>query len=352
MVLFAGISVMAKERVAMRVVLRADAGRIQGTGHVMRCLTIASELRRRGHDVHLAVSVDVPWLVDVIDASGFVVHPADDDALDSEQLLSLEPDWVIVDSYRIDAGAITELARSVRVLAVIDGDDRSIGASLFLDQNLGAEDRDWPDAVRHRLLGGAHYALVRDEILLQRRPEPWVTRTAPVRVVVFMGGTDPSGVTVPVIRALAPLADRAQLDVIGPQAVLAAIATLGIPRDRLRMHEPTPELPSILGGADVVVSAAGTSAWDIASLGIPSALLAVVDNQRASLREVVSGGFALGLDVEDEGGDLSGLAGIVDRLATDTDLRERLGRQCLQVFDGLGKTRVAEALETALSLER
>ncbi|HEX2772635.1 MAG TPA: spore coat protein, partial [Micromonosporaceae bacterium] len=47
----------------------------------------------------------------------------------------------------------------------------------------------------------------------------------------------------------------------------------------LRVIGPTDDLPELMAGADLVVSASGTSTWELLCLGTSAALIWVVDNQ-------------------------------------------------------------------------
>jgi spore coat polysaccharide biosynthesis predicted glycosyltransferase SpsG len=113
-----------------------------------------------------------------------------------------------------------------------------------------------------------------------------------------------------------------------------------------RALPPTGELPAILGDADVIVSAAGTSAWDVCTLGVPAVLVAVVDNQTESLEEIVAEELTLGLDIVRDGiGVLDQLTHLVGKLIDDESVRHRLAAACLATFDGQGKRRVVGAME-------
>jgi len=326
----------------MRFVFRADASVTQGSGHVMRCLTLAEEVASRGHEVTFASNVEsVPWLSKHLARKGYSQVPAVADALDAAALLSLDPDWVIVDSYRIPVNSISSLSQRVALLAIVDGTTRGIDAGLYLEQNLGSDASPWPE-VGDRMLAGSRYALVRDDILAQRRPDPSVV-APPVRLTAFMGGTDPSGTIVEVAARLRRVSTTIELTIVAPakwhdgvRESLAGLSAVVI--------EPTTALPSLLGSAHVIVSAAGTSAWDVCTLGIPAVFIGVVDNQSESLGEVVDRGLALGIDLT-LGQSLDELAGAVDALATDMTLRRDMVSRCASQFDGRGKRRVVDAME-------
>jgi len=331
----------------MRILMRADAGAARGTGHVMRCLTLAESLLLRGHEVVLAGRIGgVPWLQRHLDALDIPVHDVPTDSFDPGLLEQFEPNRVIVDSYWIEAAAISLINRSVPVLAIVDHDTRGIDASWFLDQNLGAEDRAWPESVRSRMLAGSKFALVRSAIARHRRVAGWQLPARP-SVLAFMGGTDPFRYMTDVARSIASRLPDLDFIAVTTSEQVDAVNAATREMSRSRVLEPTQDLPALLGAADVVVSAAGTSAWDVLTMARPTVLVGVVDNQSDSLEIAIERGLALGIDAAKH--EVSDVGDMLQRLLQDERLRERLVRAASAEFDGLGAQRVSEQLEESPS---
>ena len=313
----------------------------------MRCLTLAEELAIRGHEVQLATgAIEIAWLDETVRSANLTVQEAEPEGLSLGQIRDLDPDWLVVDSYQIPAGLISAAAREMPVLAIVDGDERSIDASLYLDQNLGAESIARRPETAGRYLAGADYALVRRAVLDARRSEPWHIHGDRPNVLCFMGGADSTGSVVELARALAALPQPFELTIVAPVAHHADLRVALANRNDRRILAPTPGLPALMAAADVIISAAGTSAWDICTLGIPAVLIAVVDNQRASLHEAVNRGLALGLDAVDRPIEaLRGVGPLVGRLLDDQAVRKQLSLAARATFDGCGASRVADRLE-------
>ncbi|MGN7948281.1 PseG/SpsG family protein [Microbacterium sp. 22215] len=327
----------------MRCLIRADAGEATGTGHVMRCLTIAEELKTRGHEVVIRGDFGtVPWLSARIAEVGVEEEPEAFGVLSTNARDYGGIDVVIVDSYVISSDAITHVNRLVPTLAVVDGDTRGIEAEAYLDQNLGATGDGFTPGQQRRLLAGSRYALVRREIRDLRRSEPRELGDPP-HICAFMGGSDPTGAMVVVTRAVSALPRDFQVDLVVTDRWRAAAAEAA--RPGIRFHQPTPRLPDLLARADLVISATGTSAWDLCTMGVPSIFTTVVDNQRAGYASLMRGGLAVGVDFQNDPDVEKSLLEGIFRLIEDAPLRRRLWEACTGAFDGRGSERVADAVE-------
>ncbi|WP_428966964.1 PseG/SpsG family protein [Micromonospora fluostatini] len=338
----------------VRVGVRCDAGPVRGVGHLVRCLALAEEFLARGHRVEFFGTVEqVGWAARQLADRGIPLHPGPerpDDLVATARRHRL--DVLVLDSYELDpAGAGALRAAGVVTLAVVDGDTRGQDADVYLDQNLGATYGPLPG----RLLAGTAYPLLRDRVLAARpaAPRP-VTPVARPRVLAFFGGTDAFGA--------APVLARVLLDTGAPMALTVVVGRADVgtelaaltpgPRQTLRPVDPTDELPALITAADLVVSAAGTSTWELCCLGAPAALVCVVDNQRESYRRVVAEGIVAGL------GELPALAAAgpvgetarADATRTLRDLldspdrRAALAARGWSTVDGRGRARVADAV--------
>lgn len=333
-----------------------DVGPGIGVGHLMRCLALAEELRDRGYaPVFAAAAESVPFAAEQLASRALPHVPPPTGPRGMLRLVDeTGPALVVVDSYRLPAEVYaTVRATGVPLVALVDGDPEGREADVYVNQNLGGEQRPAGIAPEATWLGGVGYALMRDEIL---RP---ATAPAPrpgdrPRVLAFFGGTDPFGAA-PVVAGL-----LVRTGLPFEAVVVAASASLA---DRVRAVEPGPgqdlvvvpplsRLASAVRDADAVVSAAGTSVWELLCLGAASAVVQVADNQRAGYEAVTAGGAALGL-------------GHLDRLSTDPAAgrtaavllgdpvrREQLRRRARATVDGRGRRRVVDAALAALTPDR
>ena len=234
-------------------------------------------------------------------------------------------------------------------LAIVDGELRGAEADLYVDQNLGSE-LDRPElpagAVR---LAGLDYVLMRDEVLAHRPDAEPDRRTARERpeVFAFFGGTDAYGAGPPVVRALAGTGLAFDATVVAPRPELAdAIAAVPLADgQRVEVIGPTSRLAETVANADLVISASGTSTWELMCLGATAGLVCVVDNQVMGYERAVATGAAAGVGVLSElRADPATATEVLGELLTDSDERLRLARAGWRLVDGLGRRRVVDAL--------
>jgi spore coat polysaccharide biosynthesis predicted glycosyltransferase SpsG len=326
----------------MKIVLRADAGRDRGTGHVMRCLTLAEPLLDRGHEVVILGDIaGVEWLDEYVDAMGIPRIPTAQDALSADELAAFGADRLVVDSYWINPADIAAANGVVPTLAIIDNETRGIDATWYLDHNLGAEELDW-SAASGEVLAGSRFALVRRAISQHRIERGWQIPRDDAHVVAFMGGTDPGDVMTSVVQSIAAAMPHVRLTAVTTASQVPGVEAAASAMPHATVLGPRPDLPAILATADLVVSAAGTSAWDVCSMGRPVVLVGVVDNQSAGLARALERGIALGIDATKYGAGAVG--GLLAQLVDDDVLREAVVRRANEVFDGQGPRRVADAL--------
>jgi UDP-2,4-diacetamido-2,4,6-trideoxy-beta-L-altropyranose hydrolase len=350
----------------MRILVRVDSGPAIGSGHLVRCLTLAGELRRRGATVEFASRAGPGNLSARIAAAGFAGHelredaalaplPADPHALldDAQQLAdaratlalarNLRPDWVVVDQYALDARWERALhATGAKLLALDDLANRAHECDVLLDQNwYGAQQGGrYSERIPQqcRTLLGPTYALLAPEYAQLRRA-PGVTPPRAARVFVYFGTADATNETGKVVAALAS-SECADLDadiVIGEnharrEELLAACAR----NPRITVHAPQRTLAAIMARAGLAVGAGGTTSWERLCLGLPSVVTVLSFNQA----EVVAALAASGA-IHSVGDARDTDPGVYARAIAS----QRGAAVPAQPFvDGLGARRVAELL--------
>lgn len=301
----------------VRIAFRADASLQIGTGHVMRCLTLADHLRELGVESIFLGRPHAGNLLDLVGQRGHVVLtlPArepvkamteqdpvhstwlggtwDEDAKDC--ILALRQhldgacvDWLVVDHYALDMRWETSM-RSVccKILAIDDLADRRHDCDLLLDQNLGRKPVDYDRLLPSgtSVLIGPRYALLRPEFA-RLRDESLARRQEPVleRLLITMGGVDKDNVTGWTLEALDQIALPPELNidiVLGPHApwleqVRAQAAEMTCPT---RVLAGVDNMAKLMSDSDLAIGAAGSTSWERCCLGLPTIQIVIAKNQ-------------------------------------------------------------------------
>lgn len=334
-----------------RVGFRCDAGPSIGVGHVMRCLALAEELASREIEpIFFADVKSVPWAREQLAARGFAVNEPPSRAEEHvDQFTRCAVDAVVFDSYHLSAD-VYRAGREVGLttMAIVDGPLQSAEADLFLDQNIGSEHDDVRLPEGSVRLAGLSYALLRDEVLAHRPSEPpTVNAVDAPRVLVVFGGTDAVGAGPVVLGVLAATRRPFHADVVTPSDELRAKAAAVELSDgqTVTTTGPTNRLAELVRAADLVVSAAGSSTWELLSLGACAALVCVADNQLTGYQRLVDAGLVVGLgSLRDLTDPEQSQTEVLSTLLTDHDRRQLLARAAWRSIDGRGRIRVADEL--------
>ena len=329
-----------------RILFVVDAGPYVGGGHVLRSLTLGRALEGHGASIRFVGPSDVTALLDAFGPgveriAALSSTPTDLLAAAADETF----DAVVFDHYGLGEADHRTLAQGRPVLVIDDLADRSLGADVVVDAGpeRTATDYDTLVAPEARLLLGPSFAPVRPEFAVLREPAlAW--RGEPVqRILVAMGLTDVDAITDRVVERL-----RLRIGDIGLDVVLGATAPSapGLSRiarrdPRLMLHVDTPHMARLTAEADLAVGAPGSSTWERCTLGLPSILVILADNQRPAARALEARGAALVLDAADPNFEAD-FDRQLTRLLRDADLRRRLAGRSAELCDGLGAGRVAD----------
>jgi len=343
------------------LVLRVDTSPQIGTGHVMRCLALAQNWQDYGGHAIFVMAPGVRALEERLNSEGINViamsaQPGSTDDADQTANLAWEAggSWIVVDGYHFGADYQRTIKNSEQRLLAMDdyGHASHYYADFVLNQNLHAYEGFYASRESNtQLLVGTRYLLLRREFLSWRGWKREVSRIAR-KLLVTLGGGDADNVTLKVIQAL----QHVKMDGLETVVVLggsnphyqelqSAVRESRIP---IRLQSNVRKMPELMAWADVAMSAAGTTAWELAFMGVPSLFLIQADNQRETAERLDALGVASNLGRPT---DLScdKLARELINLMVAADRRTEMARLGRQLVDGEGAARVlmhlnAEAL--------
>lgn len=325
----------------------------------MRCATLAGELVARGAEVWFVSRVLPGDYCDWLERMGFRVRRLTGDVPDIDRDAHQtrvavdgigDLDWFVVDHYALDAGWESRMrVVASRILVIDDLADRPHDADILLDQNLHRDfvtryDNLIPTHAQ-RLLG-PRYALLRPEFQAARAKRQ--NRNGTVRrLLIFFGGTDPTGETAKALLAVkAAHSSSIDLDVIvGPaNPNLDNIRKLCTDLPRAHVHYNPGNIAELMSNADLAVGAAGATSWERCCLGLPSIVIALAMNQESVAKALADNGLAIYLGTS-ETATVDVVAATIAELMGKPERIQAMGRACAGVADGKGLQRVTRALD-------
>lgn len=341
----------------MNLIIRTDASAKIGTGHVMRCLALAQAIQDEGGEIIFVLATCTPNLESRLKAEGMqVVHlgvkvGSVQDARETSVLAQTFPcQWLVLDGYQFQ-GDYQRMIKDTG-LSLLFIDDYSHAehyyADFVLNQNVYAHEKLYQNRESYtKLLLGTRYALLRREFLQWlrwRREIPSMTK----RILVTLGGADPDNVTLKIIQALRDLkiAGLEAIVVLGgtnPHCQhLKAVVEKSDVSVELRIN--VMNMPELMAWADIAVTAAGTTVWELAFMGVPSLVLILAENQRLTAQTLGGMGVVINLGwhsyvtVEKIKNELTLLCSCYKK-------RSQMTQKGSVLVDGKGSSRVLENLE-------
>jgi UDP-2,4-diacetamido-2,4,6-trideoxy-beta-L-altropyranose hydrolase len=258
-----------------------------------------------------------------------------------DRATALEAQAAVVDVYGLTVDEQAAIRAAGLRLTVIDDLARGkFVADVVLNQNADARAEAYAAASHTRLLLGPRYALLRPGFVGRPAAPPPAGRP---RVLVTLGGADPDNVTLQLLRAADALDADFALDVVlGPVFAhgAAVAAAASVARHPVALHRDPVDLAGLMAGAAVALSAAGSTCWELAHLGVPAVLVVLAENQAGNAAGLAAAGFALSLGVAAR---LSApvLREALAALLADPALRARMAAAGRRLVDGAGAARVA-----------
>ncbi|UQV21849.1 UDP-2,4-diacetamido-2,4,6-trideoxy-beta-L-altropyranose hydrolase [Vibrio sp. J383] len=354
----------------MKVVFRVDASLLIGSGHVMRCLVLADQLKQKAYDVVFACTPLEGDMRSFIQQRGFGVitlpapqqvvapqHDADyvawlqksidQDASDFVGAVG-SADLVVTDHYAIDEKWQRSVKQTMNCrLLAIDDLARGHCADVVLDQTLGRAESDYRGSASV-VLAGSEYAMLQPafakkrELALSRK-----LTSEPPKVLISMGGVDAPNATLKVLESLVPYVHANFTVLLSPRAPhYNEVAHWCAEQPSITHLDFVSDMASLMLEHDVAIGAPGTTSWERACLGLPNLIVPLADNQKLISQQLIDCQATIKVEVE----------GISTRLVSAyTELMEcwhEMKQANLALCDGRGVRRVALTINELLTLDK
>jgi UDP-2,4-diacetamido-2,4,6-trideoxy-beta-L-altropyranose hydrolase len=353
------------------VTFRVDGSHHLGTGHVIRCLVLASAFRKRSVLPVFVVKDDEPRILEMIDGHGYPVTALpslltmEEDASATNRLVAeSRSTFLVMDvanmDYTADADRYVRYCRAVlaRTSAYSVSLDDHVITDLPFDMRIipycGAEKRPCEFPGKTKWLLGPAYFIFQEEFREAARVDRTLQREA-CRILVTMGGSDPHRLSAAVLDSLRKVRQEPGLEVrvvIGPGFSSRDEQEI---RESAGFFRGTCQILSGASGtlarqmlwSDLAITAGGLTKYEAAVTGTPDIIIAAFPREVEMCRFFSDAGAALCLDrscisVEED------LAGMVEPLMGDYEARAQMSGRGKKLVDGCGVDRILSEIPSIL----
>lgn len=349
-----------KQRV---VGIRADANKKIAMGHIMRCLTIAGELQKKGFRV-VFFTADA-WPKETLAEAGMeqICLRTRWDWMEEElprlnELLSrLEIGILLVDSYQVSPAYFEGLRDQVRLVYLDDCFEAVYPVDLLINYNAFHTRFPYKESYdgRTKLLLGTAYVPLRKEFAQTtedalRREDGRQPEGKSFSVLLASGGGDAENALMGILKKAI---DRENLKDVIFHVVVGAYHPRGDELEafadahtNVRVYRPCQDVAGLMRECDAAASAAGTMLFELSAMQVPTVFFQTADNQRYDSeffaeeeRMLYAGDIR-----QDRDACLVAVCEGLERLFKDGNLRIRMREKLSLVTDGMGAERIAEEI--------
>lgn len=260
---------------------------------------------------------------------------------------------VFFDDYGLNARDHSRYRRFAPLLAGIDDlASRPLDWDLLFDLNLGRTRSSYAGLISDGTQGyfGADYQIIKPEFF-RLQAESFARKRWPLeRVFISLGGTDPFGLTGPILASAAEVLPDAQIDIVagsmssGFDALEAQVRALG---PRATLHADAQHVARLMCDADLAIGAGGTMTWERNVLGLPTLILLIADNQLQVGEAMRSANAAIVFDVR-ETYDEQKVKEALALLQGNAELLQQLSQNARSLGGANGAEKIAKCIDRKL----
>ena len=316
-------SLRKKCKMGSMILIRCDSSFQIGTGHVYRDLSLAAKLRQLGLQITFCCRNLPGQIIQKITEQSFSVHILEADVTLEQELewvRSQKPDWVVVDHYQLGYAYESELKKFTRIFAVDDVMNREHNCDVLLDQNFRNDySHAYADLVPKTCLKllGPQYSLL--PVTMDR--SQWIRNFDHKikKVLVFFGGSDPTGEILKFYEALKKHKTQSHFHLVATASHQFYSKIQGLPNLENATWELSPQdWHGLIKNSDYYFGSTGTVTWERFFYGLPGSVVCIADNQIQIAEQLEEAGYLKYYGLSEKA-DYGAIIPEVDKQALDVD---------------------------------
>lgn len=331
----------------MKIIIRCDGGARVGMGHVVRCLALADELRKLGVEVSFAMIEDEVGIAKVCQ-NNYNIYVLESGSSEADWMMDLlrkeAPDMVVMD-FRTDlvrSEVLSWRSLGVRIATIDDPSPRRLEADwAFYPPIPQIQSMDW-SGFQGKLCSGWDWVLLRPEFAVK----PVRKHHEIPNILITMGGSDPSGMTLMVLKALMSLEGQFETKVVLGPGFPQTEEIEHLLTDSKRaflVYKDVSDIWNLMSESDLAIAAFGVTAYELAAMGVPALHLCLSDDHAQSSSVFEEAGIAINLGVFSNLNEKR-LSACVKKLLHESMQRVNMAFNAEILVDGLGAKRIAQKL--------
>lgn len=337
------------------ILIRADANELIGTGHVMRCLSIAHSFKRKGEHVLFVVADHRGDAL--ITSQGFDIFCLNSEWTDMEsELVSFEelidkhdPSLIFVDSYYVTAHYFEVLSKKSRVAYFDDMNKEKWGVDFLINYNIFSSSFDYSryENTFTRLMLQPQFAPLREEF--KNAPKHEIKKVTDI--LISAGGADPERITERIIDSIYAsfpgIMFHFIVGALNPR--LEHIKTKASRIDNVSLHLNEHHMAALMNKCDIAVSASGTTLYELCAMGIPTITYTLADNQVVATKEFDRLGYMINAgDCRENREFINGVVEKLKNLIRDSEKRAALSSKMQELVNGNGSDQIVTYIHNSL----
>ena len=277
------------------ILFRLNSSSKIGTGHLMRCLTLAKKYK----DCKISFACENLQgnLNSKILQQGYSLEILPDGSSKTliEVIRKLKIDFLIIDSYEIDYSFEKTIKENCQIkLLCFDDTYEKHYCDILLNHNICAKKSKYKDLVPSfcELRCGKEYTLIRDEFYKEKERKKIKKKHLPLRVFIAMGGSDVSNINIKILKVLLKnFSFKIEIVTTSANANIEELKSFTKDKNSITLHIDSKELAKLMGQCDFAIITPSVTANEVIFMNLPFVAIKVVDNQQEMYEYMIENNY-------------------------------------------------------------